>query len=637
MRRRRHEGQRSARGYLESPKRPGHPERHPAWVLGLINARIPGGQRALACISSRIATVIQVTINQVAPPQVRGRHGGRRGRPPASVLSVSAEASPGGRPEGGSRRRAEASFSLGGGVGYAGITRDTAPGSVVGRLRQTGRLGLATDRSNPGEVRGAGGPPGAWGAPLLAATQRTHRGHGGRPASRRNRPPEHRQRGRPAGALRWRATDANRSGREPQFGGDNRATGGRSELHSGRATIPGHARGSALEACVSENWVSEIVRKLFCKPGVREGAQEKGDYHFFPSERCLWRDTGGSGTILEGRRKLPLPLCSHLVSERAQGEGRFPLLPFRAMIVCPSPLLTLWSLESGGTHRAQSLPPASWSLPPPDPTLGLSTGTGPVAPPGPSRELLPQTQPRGPSTGNWSPGRSPGPLPELPAPRPNPGAPARATGPRAAPRGPSRSSRPPDPTPGPQHGQLDCSQLPDQACAPGLGQTPPGRAQAAPPPPGASLNPRPDLRPPISHPPGTQRTSRTCVPTLKHPFPATHLMPHHPDSRAPGTLKKTSCPWYSKKDFAPLVLSERFRAPGTLRKVSCPWYSQEGFVPLVLPGRFRAPGTLRKVPCPWYSQKGSVPLSESGALVPLGAGEVVAPVGGGPPTKAVKG
>lgn len=65
MRRRRHEGQRSARGYLESPKRPGRPERHPAWVLGLINARIPGGQRSFACISSRIATVIQVTVRAI--------------------------------------------------------------------------------------------------------------------------------------------------------------------------------------------------------------------------------------------------------------------------------------------------------------------------------------------------------------------------------------------------------------------------------------------------------------------------------------------------------------------------------------------------------------------------------------------
>ncbi|GLD56621.1 collagen alpha-1(I) chain-like protein [Lates japonicus] len=34
MRRRRHEGQRSARGYLESPKRPGHPERHPRMGFG---------------------------------------------------------------------------------------------------------------------------------------------------------------------------------------------------------------------------------------------------------------------------------------------------------------------------------------------------------------------------------------------------------------------------------------------------------------------------------------------------------------------------------------------------------------------------------------------------------------------------
>lgn len=58
MRRRRHVGVRSARGYLESPKRPGR-----ARVgFGLINARIPGGQRSSACISSRITTVIRVTV-----------------------------------------------------------------------------------------------------------------------------------------------------------------------------------------------------------------------------------------------------------------------------------------------------------------------------------------------------------------------------------------------------------------------------------------------------------------------------------------------------------------------------------------------------------------------------------------------
>ncbi|KAK2873291.1 hypothetical protein Q8A73_024521 [Channa argus] len=34
MRRRRHEGQRSARGYLESPKRPGHPEGQPRMGFG---------------------------------------------------------------------------------------------------------------------------------------------------------------------------------------------------------------------------------------------------------------------------------------------------------------------------------------------------------------------------------------------------------------------------------------------------------------------------------------------------------------------------------------------------------------------------------------------------------------------------
>ncbi|GLD55516.1 uncharacterized protein AKAME5_002856200 [Lates japonicus] len=262
MRRRRHEGQRSARGYLESPKRPGHPERHPAWVLGLINARIPGGQRALACISSRIATVIQVTINQVAPPQVRGRHGGRRGRPPASVLSVSAEASPGGRPEGGSRRRAEASFSLGGGVGYAGITRDTAPGSVVGRLRQTGRLGLATDRSNPGEVRGAGGPPGMGGTP--ASRHATDPPGTWRPARKPEEPSARTPATRPAGGGPPMASHGCQPGQaENRSLRDNWAT---------EAALSFTWQNFGMPKCFlrpAQNWVSEIVWKLSSKPAWR--------------------------------------------------------------------------------------------------------------------------------------------------------------------------------------------------------------------------------------------------------------------------------------------------------------------------------------------------------------------------------
>lgn len=63
MYRRRHGDVRSARGYLESPKRPGKGPEPPGPRIGfgLINARIPGGQRSSACISSRITTVIQVT------------------------------------------------------------------------------------------------------------------------------------------------------------------------------------------------------------------------------------------------------------------------------------------------------------------------------------------------------------------------------------------------------------------------------------------------------------------------------------------------------------------------------------------------------------------------------------------------
>ncbi|XP_044140493.1 uncharacterized protein LOC122930876 [Bufo gargarizans] len=83
MDRRRHGDVRSARGYLESPKRPGRaaaggnqgsrdhprprapPRPGPRIGFGLINARIPGGQRSSACISSRITTVIQVTVGAI--------------------------------------------------------------------------------------------------------------------------------------------------------------------------------------------------------------------------------------------------------------------------------------------------------------------------------------------------------------------------------------------------------------------------------------------------------------------------------------------------------------------------------------------------------------------------------------------
>ncbi|GLD71215.1 uncharacterized protein AKAME5_002253600 [Lates japonicus] len=545
MRRRRHEGQRSARGYLESPKRPGHPERHPAWVLGLINARIPGDLHGLI-----FETSICYWQDQPGSPPSGAGQARRAARPPARLRALGQCR---GLPRGPPGRRIPAE---GRSIVFAG-----------GIVRTRGRC------VGPGAPR-------AWGAPLLAATQRTHRGHGGRPASRRNRPPEHRQRGRPAGALRWRATDANRSGREPQFGGDNRATGGRSELHSGRATIPGHARGSALEACVSENWVSEIVRKLFCKPGVREGAQEKGDYHFFPSERwyapllpCAHTWSGGTGrrkiVLLpsESDGMLPFSLCSHLVSGEAQereatwarrkkaisflmphivsGEaqgrrGNF-LLP--SAMVLPSPVLTL-SLWRGTGKEHTKLSEGKISLCS-HLVSGESTGEkgsiltlgreeGKISPSPLCSHFV-----SGESTGEkgrfstfsllrdsmlpFSPcshfvsGESTGEkgrfstfsllrdsmLPFSPCSHfvsGEGGTPGGGPGPRAAPRGPSRSSRPPDPTPGPQHGQLVPGPLPGAPPgAPGP-QTQPRGPSTGNWTPGRSPGPLPELPAPRPNP-----------------------------------------------------------------------------------------------------------------------------------------
>jgi len=61
-----------------------------------------------------------------------------------------------------------------------GGTGDPAAGSVGGQLGQTGRLGLATNRAAREERREGGAPP-----------AQSPPGHGGEPAGRRNRPPEH--------------------------------------------------------------------------------------------------------------------------------------------------------------------------------------------------------------------------------------------------------------------------------------------------------------------------------------------------------------------------------------------------------------------------------------------------------------
>ena len=82
------------------------------------------------------------------------------------------------------------------------------------------------------------------------------------------------------------------------------------------------------------------------------------------------------------------------------------------------------------------------------------------------------------------------------------------------------------------------------------------------------LGNNPPWQPP---PPSTWRTTRTCSPTLKHP-PTDQTNNTPPtDVRAPGTLNLISCPWYSKSDFVPLVITSLFRAPGNHKSLSCPW------------------------------------------------------------------
>ena len=92
-------------------------------------------------------------------------------------------------------------------------------GSVVGRLGQTGRLGLAACGSaRPGRGRLGSQPP------------RTGKPNRDGPGRRTRGPEEPSARtpalGRPAGALRWRVTCANRSGRlEARFRSGNRGPG----------------------------------------------------------------------------------------------------------------------------------------------------------------------------------------------------------------------------------------------------------------------------------------------------------------------------------------------------------------------------------------------------------------------------
>ncbi|KAK2814287.1 hypothetical protein Q5P01_000643 [Channa striata] len=172
MRRRRHEGQRSARGYLESPKRPGRPGRgNPAWADFALGAPAEAGPRGSQC----------------GPPDE-----GRAARAAGEGLRNNVLA---GGPRRSAGRRPLPSRGRGG--------FDRAAGSVGGPLGQTGRLGLATDRSAWEERRGVCRALRAWPSRPWRPTRRPEEPPTRTPAQ-----------GRPAGALRWRVWVANRSGEE---------------------------------------------------------------------------------------------------------------------------------------------------------------------------------------------------------------------------------------------------------------------------------------------------------------------------------------------------------------------------------------------------------------------------------------
>ncbi|KAM7365106.1 hypothetical protein PAMP_025203 [Pampus punctatissimus] len=198
MRRRRHEGKRSARGYLESPKRPGRPERHPAWVLGLINARIPEG----------------------VPPQSNS--------PPATVP--------------------------GAGHGPGGRALDTRSESPLGARLPASPVGFPWSAPVLSQLLGAsrGDPPGprANGGPTGAVAGEIREKGPARVQSRRRRPPvpgppadppSARRGHRPAKTPRPATREAPRS-RGPARRAARRASGGGERRATGRLLPPAAAR-----------------------------------------------------------------------------------------------------------------------------------------------------------------------------------------------------------------------------------------------------------------------------------------------------------------------------------------------------------------------------------------------------------
>ena len=156
-----------------------------------------------------------------------------------------------------------------------GGTPDPATGSVGGLLGQTGRLGLATERSAR-EERGRKSPlrhPPRWALPAIEANPQAggtaHPNTGTRPAG--GGPPM-------AGHVCQSVSVSCRSSarscrtktrREPQFGRDDTGLGNPNSTPRGSATGAEVARGRSLEAYVFKNWVSEIVQMVAWRSGVK--------------------------------------------------------------------------------------------------------------------------------------------------------------------------------------------------------------------------------------------------------------------------------------------------------------------------------------------------------------------------------
>ena len=144
--------------------------------------------------------------------------------------------------------------------GKTGGTQDPATGSVGGLLGQTGRLGLATERSAREERGGR----------VLSDTLRAGPSRPWRRTRGSEEPPARTPaRGRPAGALRWRVTFANRS---VYFAGAPRGAVGQrtAENRSSELAVPAQASQTASPGGrpqVPRSLGAAVWRSVFPKTG----------------------------------------------------------------------------------------------------------------------------------------------------------------------------------------------------------------------------------------------------------------------------------------------------------------------------------------------------------------------------------